>query len=342
MSQYIGKTISLISVTDNRYVGLLQNIDSEKGTVTLNEVRCFGTEGRKNWGPDEVYPNPNVYQSVKFNGNDVKDLSILEVSLASVQPNMPPMVPPGVPLQPMQGAAPVTAPVNAPAGAPAGGAPVAVAQMPAAVAGYGVYAPDSNGNAPQKASEDSSNQPPVVDSLAASQPRSSNTFQSNEKPSKRPTKKQSQPNLSNSSDQPLNCSEHTKKPIYKKDFSSDFDFESNNAKFSKAEGDVEPKIAPTVQDDSADSFYDKKSSFFDNISTSAETSTNMRWQEEKMLNLDTFGQASVRPRFHAGRGGERGRGRGRGGRGRGGRGRGRGGRNDFESVDRQNNSNITF
>ena len=76
MSQYIGKTISLVSVTDNRYVGLLEDIDSEKGTVTLREVRCFGTEGRKNWGPEEIYPNPTVYNSVKFNGSEVKDLSL--------------------------------------------------------------------------------------------------------------------------------------------------------------------------------------------------------------------------------------------------------------------------
>ena len=101
MSEYIGKTISLISVTDNRYVGLLEGIDSDKGTVTLNEVRCFGTEGRKNWGPDEIYPQNTVYNSVKFNGNEVKDLSILEVKIEDVHPVLPPTAT-AVPMMPMQ------------------------------------------------------------------------------------------------------------------------------------------------------------------------------------------------------------------------------------------------
>ena len=63
--------------------------------------------------------------------------------------------------------------------------------------------------------------------------------------------------------------------------------------------------------------YNKSSSFFDNISSSTEERTNMRWSEERNLNMDTFGEASLQ---RGGRGG-------RGGRGRGGRGnwRGRGG-----------------
>ena len=76
MSQYIGKTIALISNTDNRYVGLLESIDSEKGVVTLRQVRCFGTEGRKGWGPEEIYPNPNIYDTVPFNAVSYTHLDV--------------------------------------------------------------------------------------------------------------------------------------------------------------------------------------------------------------------------------------------------------------------------
>lgn len=62
--------------------------------MTLKEVRCFGTEGRKNWGPEEIYPNPTVYNSVKFNGSEVKDLSILDANINDIQPVVPQMMPP--------------------------------------------------------------------------------------------------------------------------------------------------------------------------------------------------------------------------------------------------------
>lgn len=270
MSQYIGKTISLVSVTENRYVGLLEGIDSEKGTVTLSDVRCFGTEGRKGWGPEEIYPNATVYRSVKFNGNEVKDLSILDMRLEDVQPTVAP--------QPQPGHLP------------------AQDQVPAAVAGYGVYAPaaaaqqelqQQQEKGKQKQQHQKREQQQAVQPAPATpQPPQHTTQQVTQTTAVQTTQTTTQP----AGELP------------------DFDFESNNAKFA----------APAAAGAAPDSFYNKKSSFFDSISTSTETNTNMRWQEEKAMNMDTFGQASARPRF-SGRGG-----RGRGGRGRGGF-RGRGG-----------------
>lgn len=267
MAQYIGKTISLISVTENRYVGLLEGIDSERGVVTLNQVRCFGTEGRKNWGPQEVYPNPTVYDTVTFNGNDVKDLNILDVKLEDVQPVLPPQVM----MQPQQ-------------------------QVPPAMADYGVYAPSTEEKAEEPA-------PPV----RKQEPK-------NDEGVRRPSRKTEIPN-------------------------EDFDFESNNAKFNKpAEDEEEQEEEQNTEDDSSEEvFYDKKSSFFDTISTSTETNTNMRWQEERQLNMDTFGQVSARPRRGRGGGfrGGRGRGNGRGGRGgRGGSRRGNNFRNNFGNDEK--------
>jgi protein LSM14 len=135
----------------------------------------------------------------------------------------------------------------------------------------------------------------------------------------------------------------------------DFDFESANAKFNKQElvkeaiatgspassppangNTVDPFSANGGQADeedvvipakpNADKGYDKKSSFFDNISSDLKDRTQqqdsneyfdgraMRTQE-RSKNMETFGQGSVD-------GGFRGRGRGRG---RGGFNRGRGG-----------------
>jgi protein LSM14 len=124
---------------------------------------------------------------------------------------------------------------------------------------------------------------------------------------------------------------------------TDFDFESSNAKFNKqdlikeaiASGSPlgDQATAPSLDALSSEkeevvipggTMYDK-SSFFDNISSELKDREEAaaRGQEfrsqERHKNMETFGQGSVD--------GYRGRGRGRGGRGRGGRGfgyRGRG------------------
>ncbi|KAG0656388.1 hypothetical protein C6P45_002730 [Maudiozyma exigua] len=319
MSQYFGKTISLISVTDNRYVGLLDNIDSDKGTVTLTNVRCFGTEGRKNWGPEEIYPSPTVYKTVQFNGNDVKDLSILEVGLDEVQPVLRPQnigAPPPqqqqvkqqeIPQQQQQQPQPEMpqAPVNPPK-----------ENLPAAVADYGVYAPTEGNNNVGVSSEAAAE--------AVHQVERENTNRHN-RPQHNNNRRQKQ--------------DPSRKIEIPKD---DFDFTSNNAKFAKEapESHVMDEIEEVEKangEEHPDGFYNKKSSFFDSISTSAETNTNMRWQEEKALNMDTFGESSARPRFNNRRGNFRGRGRGRG------RGGNRGGnRGNYNNSYNRNNRSDNF
>ncbi|CAI4036984.1 hypothetical protein SMKI_16G2820 [Saccharomyces mikatae IFO 1815] len=309
MSQYIGKTISLISVTDNRYVGLLEDIDSEKGTVTLKEVRCFGTEGRKNWGPEEIYPNPTVYNSVKFNGSEVKDLSILDANINDIQPVVPQTMPPASQfssLQQVQSSPQTQTQVQAHS-PPQGAKPDS--NVPAAVTGYGVYTPTSTETATTNIGDNTISEDVSVNSQSRNKRTDSEHEQRYQRNKNRLTNRPPQSNRNFKVEIP----------------NEDFDFESNNAKFTKedsndAEKEQELEATARKQDESDEAFYNKKSSFFDTISTSTETNTNMRWQEEKMLNVDTFGQASARPRFHS-----RGRGRGhgsfrgnRGGRGRGG------------------------
>jgi protein LSM14 len=125
---------------------------------------------------------------------------------------------------------------------------------------------------------------------------------------------------------------------------TDFDFETSNAKFNKqdivkeaiatgspeanglpfespaangstANGDSKEKVEEVVIPPSVT--YDKKSSFFDNISSESrdrEDRERLAGQEfrteERKKNMETFGQGSVDNNY---RGGYRGRGRGRGG-----------------------------
>ncbi|KAI8854415.1 FDF domain-containing protein [Chytridium lagenaria] len=117
---------------------------------------------------------------------------------------------------------------------------------------------------------------------------------------------------------------------------SDYDFELANAKFNKEENKVEMKPSKTedageaepgevadAEPTSPSTFYDKTSSFFDNISCEARDKAEgerrrVRQNEERRLNMETFGQVSIdgyrggyrRGNYRGGRGGQRGGNRG--------------------------------
>ncbi|KXX82315.1 Protein sum2 [Madurella mycetomatis] len=78
MSEFLGSRISLISRSDIRYVGTLHSINSDDSTVSLENVRSFGTEGRKGNPDEEVPPSVDLYEYIVFRGTDVKDLRIEE------------------------------------------------------------------------------------------------------------------------------------------------------------------------------------------------------------------------------------------------------------------------
>ncbi|KAH8677891.1 Scd6-like Sm domain-containing protein [Xylariales sp. PMI_506] len=119
MSEFLGSRISLISKSDIRYSGILHEINSEESTVSLENVRSFGTEGRRGKPEEEILPSDQVYEYIVFRGSDVKDLRIEEGP--GPKENNPPAVPDdpaivGARARPAasQGAAP--GPNNPPAG----------------------------------------------------------------------------------------------------------------------------------------------------------------------------------------------------------------------------------
>ncbi|RFU76238.1 like-sm ribonucleo lsm-related domain [Trichoderma arundinaceum] len=91
MSEFLGSRISLISKSDIRYVGTLHEINSDESTVSLENVRSFGTEGRRGRPEEEIAPSDQVYEYIVFRGSDVKDLRIEEHP--AIKENKPPAMP---------------------------------------------------------------------------------------------------------------------------------------------------------------------------------------------------------------------------------------------------------
>lgn len=56
---------------------MLQDINGEESTVTLKNVKSFGTEGRGD-PAQHIPPMDDTYPMVVFRGSDVHDLSVLE------------------------------------------------------------------------------------------------------------------------------------------------------------------------------------------------------------------------------------------------------------------------
>jgi protein LSM14 len=76
-------------LTLRRYVGTLVEINSEQSTVSLDNVRSFGSEGRRGGGKEEFPASDAVYEQIVFRGSDVKDLRIEDAPKEKAAP--PPM-----------------------------------------------------------------------------------------------------------------------------------------------------------------------------------------------------------------------------------------------------------
>eukprot|EP00039_Didymoeca_costata_P018622 m.334254 g.334254 ORF g.334254 m.334254 type:complete len:297 (-) comp17319_c0_seq1:38-928(-) len=98
---YIGSQISLISLAEIRYEGTLYNVDIEKATVALSDVRSYGTEDRT--VETFVPPSTEVYKYIIFRGKDIKDLNVRETKPAAAPPPDPAIVSTEGPIAPPPG-----------------------------------------------------------------------------------------------------------------------------------------------------------------------------------------------------------------------------------------------
>lgn len=78
---YLGSKISLISKSEIRYEGILVDVNPQESTITFEQVRFFGTEGRR--PGDEIAPMDRVFDCVVFRSADIKDLQVYETPAAA-------------------------------------------------------------------------------------------------------------------------------------------------------------------------------------------------------------------------------------------------------------------
>ena len=73
----MGSKISLITNALVRYEGILSEVDPIKKSMTLINVRSFGTEGRRK-GVNEIPVIDNEIPQVQFKVDQIKDFKIID------------------------------------------------------------------------------------------------------------------------------------------------------------------------------------------------------------------------------------------------------------------------
>ncbi|KAI8642683.1 Scd6-like Sm domain-containing protein [Parasitella parasitica] len=403
---YIGSKISLISLSDIRYVGILHSINAQDSTVGLKQVRSFGTEGRRGKPDEEILASDNVFDYVVFRGSDIKDLQVFEAPPKPTPPPPQPTIPQDPAIMSMSGYPPMNPYMNnnmymQPPPPPQQAPPQPPQQPQQPQKSQPPQQPQpqpqplqpqvqqqrqqqppqqrpSNGQTywqPSYASESKVDQSqsekntldelkaeleennalqPTINEAAIEQlakkvselntgdDAAAGSKQASEVP---PSRRRHDNNNSNSNsnnyrnrnnrynsnnnanfgDRQYNGNNKNKAEFTIPN--SEFDFEASNAKFDKSEvvkknGEANDEESEEVEIPQSDEFYDKTSSFFDNISCESKERNEQsqrneprrsHFQEERKLNVETFGQTTVDQSRY--RNNYRGRGGYRGGRG---------------------------
>lgn len=286
---YLGSKISLISKSEIRYEGILVDVNPQDSTITFEQVRFFGTEGRR--PADEIAPMDRVFDCVVFRSADIKDLQVYETP-AAVAPEVEKEKEPEFP------------------------DPAVVSFANTAKSGFQYQAPKQEEEVKM----------PKVNNYASAAAQTQQQGHEQSQGQQGQTKSFSTRNNQNSNYHGSNT--HHNNNNYNRQGraivvpKSEFDFSQSNAKFSKDELTASNPSNPEEQ--TAPS-YNKNLSFFDDISCQANTESTRfadRNRTERNLNMETFGQAAP-PRKNGQRGG-----RGRGGYSRGGAYTPRGGHNN--------------
>ncbi|KJH53290.1 FFD and TFG box motif protein [Dictyocaulus viviparus] len=304
---YIGSKISLISKLDIRYEGILYTVDTNDSTIALAKVRSFGTEDRPT--PNPVEARDDVYEYIIFKANDIKDLIVCETPKVATLAGGLPYDPAIISVSARTGSASANeqqvsagssrsdtphhrGSPNLPHGNRAPGSGRGAASR----GNRGSFAP--SGNAVGSGSRQ----------FNSSYPRGGYNYTNQ------------RPRNSHSVGVPRSRE--------KLKFDGDYDFEKANEQFQeqfsdmfkdKLKVDGEKSEEEQAEKTPEDTYYDKKSSFFDRISCEASEKAEGKsgrpdWKKERETNQETFGHSAVRSLNYR---------RGFGQRGRGGRGYGR-------------------
>lgn len=74
--ELLGKKISLLALSNIRYVGTLTKVDKKEKSMTLINVSTLGTEGRRE-GVDEIPAQDNIVETIKFKVADIQKFDVI-------------------------------------------------------------------------------------------------------------------------------------------------------------------------------------------------------------------------------------------------------------------------
>ncbi|XGW24979.1 hypothetical protein V3C99_006430, partial [Haemonchus contortus] len=301
---YIGSKISLISKLDIRYEGILYTVDTNDSTIALAKVRSFGTEDRPT--PNPVEARDDVYEYIIFKANDIKDLIVCETPKVATLAGGLPYDPAIISVSARTGSASANE-QQASAGSSRSDTPHHRASPNIA---QGNRAPGSGRNAGNRANRGNFVPPahPIQQNRQFNNgyPRGGYNY-GNQRPRN-------------------NQSVGVPRPREKLKFDGDYDFEKANEQFQeqfsdmfkdKLKVDGEKSEEEQAEKVPEDTYYDKKSSFFDRISCEALEKAEGKsgrpdWKKERETNQETFGHSAVRSLNYRRGFGQRGRARGYG------------------------------
>lgn len=321
---YIGSKISLISKLDIRYEGILYTVDTNDSTIALAKVRSFGTEDRPT--PNPVEARDDVYEYIIFKANDIKDLIVCETPKVATLAGGLPYDPAIISVSARTGSATANE-QQVSAGSSRSDTPHhrGSPNLP-----QGNRAPGAGRNAASRGNR--GNFLPTANAMGSGNRQFSNGY----------------PRTGYNYAGQRHRNNHSvgiPRPREKLKFDGDYDFEKANEQFQeefsdmfkdKLKVDGEKSEEEQAEKVPEDTYYDKKSSFFDRISCEALEKAEGKsgrpdWKKERETNQETFGHSAVRSLNYR---------RGFGQRGRGGRGYAR--PNDGRYINNFNRSYNNF
>lgn len=321
---YIGSKINVTTITGFQYDGILTNINRHESTIEMQKVRHVATDG-------QPIKNGTVFDFIVLKSDDIKDLYVYEQKQAPE---------PAAPLYSDPAIVSAKPTANASTSAPShhGQKPKETRDLQGIQFGstatphssnniaFGSVVEQSRPTRPQSIGRDYSDNQLVVNSESinlappstfAAAVAAAPTFTP---PSQRTQKVKSYSTVTKQTvekevpveslgKQPSQRPHQRKPPTGPFVPNRDFDFEQSNQLFNKDQ--VAAEVAPVLTADGP--YYNKGSSFFDNISSEISANSDNqdpKMKSEKSWNMETFGQPFVRGSSNSRRASRGGRGGG--------------------------------